>query len=295
MEEHQSRPPRAAGIARVKREENYMIDREIFDLTGKVALVTGGSRGLGRAMAEAMAAFGASVAIAARNREKIDETLNILADYKVPTLGISADMTKEEDIRKMVDATVAKFGRIDILFNNAGIGRMMRPIHEDTVEDFDIVISTNLRGPFLVLKYVLPVMIRQNKGSIINTSSTAGLRAEIPEIAPVAYSAAKAGINVMTQVAAIEYARYNIRVNCIAPGMHHSEIGHDIPRPATPPDPGMRAAMEEQMKRTNEDIPMRRMAEANEMAGLAVWLASDASSYITGQIIVQDGGRSAKH
>jgi len=272
-----------------------MIDREIFDLTGKVALVTGGSRGLGRAMAEGMAAFGASVVIAARNPEKIDETLNILADYKVPTLGISADMTKEEDIKKMVDATVAKFGRIDILFNNAGIGRMMRPIHEDTVEDFDIVISTNLRGPFLVLKYVLPVMIKQNKGSIINTSSTAGLRAEIPEIAPVAYSAAKAGINVMTQVAAIEYAKYNIRVNCIAPGMHHSEIGHDIPRPTTPPDPKMSAAMEEQMKRTNEDIPMRRMAEANEMAGLAVWLASDASSYITGQIIVQDGGRSAKH
>lgn len=272
-----------------------MIDRGIFDLSGKVALVTGGSRGLGRAMAEAMAAFGASVNIAARDQGKIDEALGILAAYNVPTLGISADMTKEADIKRMVDTTVEKFGRIDILFNNAGIGRMMRPIHEDSLEDFDTVINTNLRGPFLVLQHVLPVMIKQNKGSIINTSSTAGLRAEIPEIAPVAYSAAKAGINVMTQVAAIEYAEYNIRVNCIAPGMHRSEIGHDIPRPSTPPDPKMMAAMEEQMKRTNEDIPMRRMADADEMAGLAVLLASDASSYITGQIIVQDGGRSAKH
>ena len=99
----------------------------------------------------------------------------------------------------------------------------------------------------------------------------------------------------MTQIAAIEYAKYNIRVNCIAPGMHHSELGHDTPRPNTPPNPQQMAAMQERMKRTNEDIPMNRMAEPDELAGLAVLLASDASSYITGQIIVQDGGRSAKH
>jgi NAD(P)-dependent dehydrogenase (short-subunit alcohol dehydrogenase family) len=272
-----------------------MTDRGIFDLTGKVALVTGGSRGIGRAYAEAVAAFGANVAIAARDQGKIDETLGILAKYKVKTLGISADMTREEDIKRMVDETVKKFGRIDILFNNAGIARPQRPIHEEVIADFDIVINTNLRAPFLVLKYVLPVMIKQNKGAIINTSSTAGIRAEIPEIASVAYCAAKAGINVMTQVAAIEYAKYNIRVNCIAPGMHHSELGHDIPRPKTPPDPQQMAAMQERMKRTNEDIPMNRMAEADELAGLAVLLASDASSYITGQVFAQDGGRSAKH
>jgi gluconate 5-dehydrogenase len=272
-----------------------MTDKGIFDLNGKTALVTGGSRGLGRAMAEAVAAFGANVAIAARDQGKIDETLKILAKYNVKTLGISADMSKEEDIKRMVDETVRVFGRIDILFNNAGIARPQRPIHEDIVADFDAVINNDLRGPFLVLKYVLPVMIKQNKGAIINTSSTAGIRAEYPEIAPVAYCAAKAGINIMTQVAALEYAKYNIRVNCIAPGMHHSEIGHDIPRPTAPPDPKQMAAMQEMMKKTNEDIPMNRMADADEMAGLAVLLASDASSYITGQVIAQDGGRSAKH
>jgi NAD(P)-dependent dehydrogenase (short-subunit alcohol dehydrogenase family) len=272
-----------------------MTDRGIFDLTGKVALVTGGSRGLGRAYAEAVAAFGADVSIAARDQGKIDETLGILARYKVKTLGISADMTREEDIKRMVNETVKTFGRIDILFNNAGIARPQRPIHEEVLADFDIVINTNLRGPFLVLKYVLPVMIKQNKGTIINTSSTAGLRAEIPEIAPVAYCAAKAGINVMTQVAAIEYAKYNIRVNCIAPGIHRSEIGHDNPRPNTSPDPQQMAAMQERMKRTLDDIPMNRGGGADELAGLAVLLASDASSYITGQIIVQDGGRSVKH
>jgi NAD(P)-dependent dehydrogenase (short-subunit alcohol dehydrogenase family) len=272
-----------------------MTDRGIFDLTGKIALITGGSRGIGRAFAEAVAAFGAGVAIAARDQGKIDETLGILAKYNAKTLGISADMTKEEDIKRMVDETMKKFGRIDILFNNAGIARQQRPIHEENTEDFDIVINTNLRAPFLVLKYVLPIMIKQNKGTIINTSSTAGIRAEYPEIAPVAYCAAKAGINIMTQVAAIEYAKYNIRVNCIAPGMHRSELGHDVPRPNTPPSPEQMAAMQAMMKKTNEDIPMNRMADADELAGLAVLLASDASSYITGQVIVQDGGRSAKH
>jgi NAD(P)-dependent dehydrogenase (short-subunit alcohol dehydrogenase family) len=274
-----------------------MTDKNIFDLTGKVALVTGGSRGLGRAMAEGVAAFGAKVVIAARAQNKIDETLEILKKFKVETLGISADMTKEEDIKRMVNETVKKFGRIDILFNNAGIARQLRPIHEEIVDDFDLVIKTDLRAPFLVMKYVLPVMIKQNKGSIIMTSSTAGIRAELPEIAPIAYCTAKAGINIMTQIAALEYAKYNIRVNCIAPGMHHSELGHDSPRPqmTQQPSPEMMARMQEQMKKTTDDIPMNRMADADEMAGIAVLLASDASSYITGQVIAQDGGRSCKH
>jgi NAD(P)-dependent dehydrogenase (short-subunit alcohol dehydrogenase family) len=272
-----------------------MAGKGIFDLTGKVALITGGSRGIGRACAEAVAAFGANVVIAARDQGKIDETLGILTKYKVKTLGISADMTKEEDIKRMVDETVKKFGRIDVLFNNAGTTRPQRPIHEEVIADFDIIIKTNLKSPFLVLKYVLPVMIKQNKGSIINTSSTAGLRAEMPEIAPIAYCAAKAGINVMTQIAAIEYAKYNIRVNCIAPGIHHSELHHEIPTSNTPPNPQQVASMQERAKRIYEDIPMNRFGEANELGGLAVLLASDASSYITGQIFVQDGGRSVKH
>ena len=272
-----------------------IIDKGIFDLTGKVALVTGGSRGIGRAYAEAVAAFGAKVVIAARAQNKIDETLELLKRFDVETMGISADMTKEEDIKRMVDDTVAKFGRIDILFNNAGIARQFNVIHEETLEDFDTVVKTNLRGPFLVLKYVLPVMIKQNKGSIIHTSSTAGLRAEQPEIAAISYCVAKAGINMMTQVAALEYAKYNIRVNCIAPGMHHSELGHDNPKPMSAPEPEQMAAMEEKMKKTLEDIPLNRMGDAEELAGLAVLLASDASSYITGQIYTQDGGRSIKH
>ena len=272
-----------------------MIDKGIFDLTGKVVLITGGSRGLGRAFSEAVAAFGANVVIVARDQGKIDETLGVLAKNKVQTLGISADMTREEDIHRMIDATLKKFSRIDVIFNNAGTTRPQRPIHEEVIADFDFIINTNLRSPFLVLKYVLPVMIKQNKGSIINVSSTAGLKAEFPEIAPVGYCAAKAGINIMTQIASIEYAQYNIRVNCIAPGIHHSELNRGIPTSTKPPTPEEIAAKEERFKRIIADFPMARFGNAEELAGLAVLLASDASSYITGQVFTQDGGRSAKH
>ena len=271
-----------------------MIDKGIFDLTGKVVLVTGGSRGLGRCFSEACAAFGGTVVIAARDQGKIDDTLKILAQNQIETLGIAADMTKEEDILRMVDETVKKFGRIDVLFNNAGTTRPHRLIHDEVIADFDFIINTNLRSPFLVLKYVLPVMIRQNKGTIINVSSTAGLRAEYPEIAPVGYCAAKAGINVMTQIAALEYARYNIRVNCIAPGIHHSELnrGHGPEKPLTPEEIAIK---EEKARKIMDDFPMARFGNAEELAGLAVLLASEASSYITGQIFTQDGGRSIKH
>ena len=272
-----------------------MTDTSIFTLTGRVALITGGSRGLGRACAEAIAAFGADIVIAARNKEKIDETLNVLTKYKVKTLGVSADMTKEEDIKRMVDETVNRFGRIDILFNNAGIARPQRIIHDEVVEDYDIVINTNLRGPFLVLKYVLPVMIKQQKGSIINTSSIAGINAASPAAASVAYASAKAGINIMTKIAALDYASYNIRVNCIAPGLHESEIGHDSNVHQFTPSPDLIAAMQEKRQKILDDIPMKRVGKAEEIAGLAVLLASDASSYITGQIIIQDGGRTIKH
>ena len=272
-----------------------MIDKKIFNLTGKVVLVTGGSRGLGKSCAEAVASVGATTVIAARDQAKIDETLGVLAQYGVKTLGISADMTKEADIKRMVDETVKAFGRIDVLFNNAGTTRPHRFIHEEIDEDFDYIISTNLRSPYLVLKHVLPVMIKQNKGSIINTSSTAGIRAELPEIAPVAYCAAKAGINIMTQIAALEYAKYNIRVNCICPGIHPTELnrGHgDLNKTLTPEQ---KAAMEERSKKIFDDIPMGRFGNPDELAGLAVMFASDSTSYVTGQIIAQDGGRSIKH
>jgi len=262
----------------------------IFDLSGKVALVTGASRGLGRAFAEAMAEFGADVACAGRDEAKLAETLQILSKYKHRNIAVKADVTDEAEVKRMVDETVAKLGRIDIFFNNAGIARPPRPIHETPTEEWDAVIDTNLRGAFLALKHVLGAMVKNKSGSVINISSIAGLRAEVPEVGPAAYGAAKAGVILLTNIAAMEYAKYNIRVNCIAPGMHKSELGQNNPGPRPP-----RAEMDKFINAyCAAEIPMGRIAEASELKGLAVLLASDASSYITGQVFVEDGGQSAR-
>jgi NAD(P)-dependent dehydrogenase (short-subunit alcohol dehydrogenase family) len=268
-----------------------MADKGIFDLSGKVALITGASRGLGRAFAEAMAEFGADVACVGRDSAKLAETVKLLGKYKHRAVAIKADVDEETEVKRMVAEAVKQLGKIDICFNNAGIARPPLPIHETPTEDWDAVIRTNLRGVFLCLKHVIPAMIKNKKGSIINISSIAGLRAEVPEVGPVAYGAAKAGVILLTNIAAMEYAKYNIRVNCIAPGMHKSELGQNNPGPKPKNMPDMEKYM---TKYCAEEIPMGRIAEASELAGLAVLLASDASSYITGQVFVEDGGQSAR-
>ncbi len=267
-----------------------MVDRGIFDLSGKVALITGASRGLGRAFAEAMAEYGADVACIGRDEAKLAETVKILGKYKHRAIAIKADVTREAEVKKMVAETVKQLGKIDIFFNNAGIARPPRRIHETPTEEWDIVIETNLRGAFLSLKYVLAAMVKNKSGSIINISSIAGLRAEVPEVGPAAYGAAKAGVILLTNIAAMEYAKDNIRVNCIAPGMHKSELGHNNPGPR-PPAAEMDKMIEQYCR---EEIPMGRIAEASELKGLAVLLASNASSYITGQVFIEDGGQSAR-
>jgi NAD(P)-dependent dehydrogenase (short-subunit alcohol dehydrogenase family) len=268
-----------------------MANKGIFDLSGKAALITGASRGLGRAFAEAMAEYGADVACVGRDTAKLAETVQIIGKYKHRAIAIKADVTQETEIKKMVAEAVKQLGKIDIFFNNAGIARPPFPIHETPTEDWDAIINTNLRGVFLCLKHVIPVMIKNKKGSIINISSIAGLRAEVPEVGPAAYGAAKAGVMLLTNIAAMEYAKYGIRVNCIAPGMHKSELGQNNPGPKPPIMPDMEKMM---AKYCAEEIPMGRIAEASELAGLAILLASDASSYITGQVFVEDGGQSAR-
>jgi NAD(P)-dependent dehydrogenase (short-subunit alcohol dehydrogenase family) len=268
-----------------------MTDKGIFDLSGKVALITGASRGLGRAFAEAMAEFGADVACVGRDEVKLAETVKIISKYKHRAIAIKADVTQENEVKNMVAETEKKLGKIDIFFNNAGIARPPLKIHETPTEDWDAVINTNLRGAFLALKYVLGSMVKNKSGSIINISSIAGLRAEVPEVGPAAYGAAKAGVILLTNIAAMEYAKDGIRVNCIAPGMHKSELGRNNPGPRPKNMPDMEKMME---KYFIEEIPMGRIAEASELAGLAVLLASDASSYITGQVFVEDGGQSAR-
>lgn len=266
-----------------------MAGKGIFDLSGKVALVTGASRGIGRAIATVLAEYGADVACVGRDMQACEITLAQVRAHGRKALSIKADMSSEEDIKRMVESAVQEFGKIDILFNNAGGGSGSGKLHQIDTEAWDRTINGNLRGTFLCMKYTIPHMLKNKGGSIINISSVAGIRAEVPEIASAPYGASKAGINNLTQVAAMHYAKDNIRVNAIAPGMHKSEIG--------------RAGLTEEQNRERDKflddycaewIPMGRLADAEELSGLVLLLSSDASSYITGQIICQDGGKTAR-
>jgi len=266
-----------------------MTDRGIFDLSGKVALVTGASRGIGRAIATVLAEYGADIACVGRDMKACEITLGQVSEHGRKAFPVKADMTCEEDIKKMVEDTIEEFGKIDILFNNAGTASGFGKIHEIVTDEWDYTINANLKGTFLCMKYTIPHMLENKGGSIINISSIASVRAEVPEIGPAAYGASKAGINNLTQVSAMHYAKENIRINAIAPGMHRSEIGRA----------GNTEEQNREMDKFLEEycaewIPMGRLAEAEELSGLILLLASDASSYITGQIICQDGGKTAR-
>lgn len=274
---------------RFKSKESSMVGKGIFNLSGKVGLVTGASRGLGRAIATVLAEYGADVACVGRDMQASEITLDQVRAHGRKAFPIKAEMASEEDIKNMIEVTITEFGKIDILFNNAGTSAGFGKIHEITSEEWDFTINANLRGAFLCMKYTIPYMLKNKGGSIINISSVAGIRAEVPQIGPAAYGASKAGINNLTQVAAMHYAKDKIRINAIAPGMHRSEIGR-------------KGNTEEQNRKRDkfldeycaEWIPMGRLAEAEELSGLVLLLASDASSYITGQIICQDGGKTAR-
>ena len=257
-----------------------MAEKGIFDLSGKVALVTGGGSGIGRAYCEAMAEFGADVACAGRTEHKLKKTVELIRPYGHRAIAIKADISKEDEIEKMIDRTIKELGKLDIVFCNAGIAIPFNRIHEVPVEDWDSLMAVNLRGVFLLMRAALRYMVKQKSGCIINTASIMGIRAggegkSLTNLA--AYSTAKAGVIALTRNAAVEYGRDGIRVNAIAPGYHRTAL--------TPPE--KRKEVEALHIR---NIPLGRVGKPGELKGLAVWLASDASSFVTGQTFVQDGG-----
>ena len=266
-----------------------MTEKGIFDLSGKVALVTGGGSGLGRVFCQVLAEFGADVACADINREWAEETVALMEKFGHRTLAIVADVSKPEEVQSMIAATVAELGSLDILVNNAGISAKPARVHEVEIEDWDKVIAINLRGVFLCTRAALPVMIRQQRGCIINISSVLGLVGLDPEIASYcSYSAAKAGVGALTRQAAADYGRDGIRVNAIAPGWHRGTRLSARWRSEWP------AEREQRYYRLiTERTPLGRQGDASELRGLIVYLASDASSFITGQVFAQDGGWSA--
>lgn len=254
-----------------------LLDR--FNLSGKVAAVTAGGHGLGREYCMAMAECGADVVCNDIDARLAEETIRLLAAFNVRTVAVQGDVSKPEDVERVIGEALRQFGRIDVLFCNAGITRF-GAAHEMAYEDWSTVVAVSLRGTFLCMKAALPAMLKQGKGSIISTSSVAGLPGGYaPDT--LAYAATKAAIIGLTRHAAIAYAKAGIRINAIAPGMHDTNpVGLGIP-----------PEVQEQLKPLIVSrIPLGRIGEPSEIRPLAAYLASDASSFVTGQVFVEDGG-----
>lgn len=251
----------------------------LFDLKGKIAVVTGASSGLGVQYAKALAAQGADVALLARRVEKLDQHRDeILASGK-KCVAIRCDVTSEDEITAAINQVVQDFGRIDILVNNAGTSAIS-PAENMTEEDWDKVLNTNLKGVFMTAKHVGQQMIKQNYGKIVNISSIFGTVGN--DLFPVCnYHAAKHGVIGLTKALSAEWAKYNITVNAIGPGFFESEMTSDAIKTL------------DFQKYVDESCPMKRIGKPGELNGALIYLASDASTYTTGQTIFVDGGWTA--
>jgi NAD(P)-dependent dehydrogenase (short-subunit alcohol dehydrogenase family) len=249
---------------------------ELFDLTGRVAIVTGGSRGLGEEMAEGLAEAGAALMLCARRDQWLTPTLDTLRNRGFRVEGMVCDVAKPDEVQAVVDKTIAVYGKVDILVNNAGISWGEEP-EKMPLEKWQKVIDVNLTGAFLFSQAAGREMLKRKYGRIINIASIAGLHASVHGSHYAGYAASKAGLMGLTRELAASWGRSNIRVNAIAPGFFHSRLA----------DPAIVHA-EPHIKATS---PIPRVGDAGELKGVAVFLAADASNYITGQTIVVDGGR----
>ncbi len=246
----------------------------LFDLSGRVALVTGASRGLGRAMALGLAKAGADLALCARDRDALASARAEAERCGVRAETFGIDVTSRQSVREAVAAVIARMGRIDVLLNDAGIN-IRKPALEYGEEEWDRVLDTNLKGYFLVSQAVGAHMVAKGGGKIINVASilsSVGMREQLP------YASSKGGVAQMTKVLAIEWAPHHVTVNAIAPGFFETPL--------------TAAVLEDQERRRLicERTPMGRWGQPEELEGTAVYLASRASDYVTGQILYVDGG-----
>ncbi|HEX7856142.1 MAG TPA: SDR family NAD(P)-dependent oxidoreductase [Sphingobium sp.] len=242
-------------------------------LENKIAVITGAGSGMGKAMAELFAKEGAKLVLADISGNQ-DAVAASLGDIAVP---VHVDVSSEEDIQRMIATAEERFGRLDILCNNAGFGGGMAPLHEQTTEAWDRVHATNLRGAFFGIKYGVIAMKKTGGGAIVNTTSASGV---VGWKGHSIYGAAKAGVNQLTKTAALDYAPDNIRINAVAPGTIWTGLVPMSRENPTPPEGIFRLP----------GIPMDRWGYASEIAAAALFLASDDASYITGHILPVDGG-----
>ena len=256
-----------------------MHTRELFDLSGRVAIVTGGGSGLGRQMARALAEMGANVVLCARKAARCEETAVELSALGIRAIGLRCDVTIADDVKAMVERTKEELGRVDILVNNAGRA-WVAPAATMAVEDWRRVIDVNLTGAFLCAQAAGNVMIAQGGGKIINIASVAGLGGALPEVLDsVAYNASKGGLINLTRDLAVKWGRHRINVNAIAPGWFPSQMSSGI--------------VERLGDRLGRAVPLGRIGGEDDLKGAVVYLASRASDYVTGQILAIDGGHTA--
>ena len=249
--------------------------KELFELTDKTAIITGGSRGIGKEMAEGLAEAGANLMLCARRAEWLEETVKEFIGKGFNVAGTVCDVSKPDEVQAVVDQTVEKFGSVDILVNNAGTSWGAMP-EDMPLEKWQQVIDVNLTGCFLFAQAVGRQMLTQGSGSIINIASIAGLTSSANGPFYAGYVASKAGLIGLTRELAASWGRKGIRVNAIAPGFFHSRLADAV------------IDLYERSIQENNVIP--RVGNEGELKGTAVFLASDASSYITGQTIIVDGG-----
>ncbi len=252
--------------------------KQLLDLTGRVAIITGGSVGLGRQMAEGLAEMGANLVLCARKKERCVQTAEEMGKFGVKTMALGCDVKNAAGIQEVVDATLSQFGRVDILINNAGAS-WGAPVEEMRLEHWNKVIETNLTGTFLFSQAVGKVMITQRRGKIINIASVAGLHGAPPEFQAIGYHASKGGVISFTRDLACKWGIHNIQVNAIAPGWfptHMSEV-----------------VIERNKETILKRIPLGRFGRNHDLKGAAVFLSSDASDFVTGHVLVVDGGQTA--
>ncbi len=253
--------------------------QQLFDLTGRVALVTGGSRGLGLEMAEGLGEAGAKVVVTARRQQWLSAAEETLSAAGIDVLALPCDITDPAQVEAVCEAATSRFGAIDILVNNAGIS-WGAPAADMPLDKWREVLETNLTGTFVVTQAVGRAMIARRSGKIINTASIAGIVGEPPEVLDaIGYSAAKGGVIAFTRDLAVKWARYGISVNAMAPGFFPTRMTERV--------------LQRAEHHIEAQTPLGRVGKPGELKGVAVFLASAASDYITGQVIAVDGGATA--
>lgn len=249
--------------------------KKLFDLKGKVAIVTGSSKGIGKAIAEALAEYGAQVVVSSRSQEAVDAVADEFKAKGLEAIGIACHVGDEEQRKALISETVDRYGGVDILINNAATNPVYAPLEGVDDPVFDKIMDVNVKACFSFAKLCFPYMKEKKKGSIINIASVEGLK---PNMGLGLYGVSKAALIMLTKSQASEWGKYGIRTNAICPGLIKTKFSQAL------------WSNEQLMKQVENHLPLRRAADPLEMAGLAVYLASDASSFTTGAILNSDGG-----